>query len=68
MKSRQTIPVAPELTTDQTGYLIKLIEWYLKTAILVEGKPKGEDEQAFVKRILTKLKRAEREAYSNLGK
>ena len=64
---RQTIEVDLKMTSDQTGYLIKWIEFYLNAAVF-ENKSEDIKEKAFIQRINTKLKRAERKAYIELVK
>jgi len=55
------------MTSDQTGYLISWIKFYLNVAIF-EDKPEDMNEKAFIKRIEKKLKNAERKAYAELVK
>lgn len=64
---RQTIKVPIEMTSDQTGYLLGWIKFYLNVAVF-ENKPEDIKEKAFIQRIVTKLKRAEHKAYTDLVK
>lgn len=68
-ETRQTINVPLELTSDQTAYLMGLMKWYMEVDYPESGdKTDKTSEFSFAKRILTKLKRAERKAYADLVK